>query len=90
MPTDKNGKFTRINPADHTNHSGGKAKAGSASMPMGKSANSANSSPQKASVKPGQPINVQGVSDTGGSSTTAGNPSYTPISTANSKQNKAK
>lgn len=91
MPTDKNGKFSRINPSDHTNHSKGQMKPShGGDMPMSKSANSANTTEQKASVKPGQPISVKGVSDTGGSSTTAGNPSYSPISSANSKEQKSK
>jgi len=89
MPTDKNGKFSRIKPSEYTNHSGENVSRGG-SMPMNKSANSANASEQKASVSPGQPIKIKGVTETGGASTTAGNPSYSPISSANSKEQKAK
>lgn len=90
MPTDKNGKFSRVVPSQHTNHSGGTIHAANPDMPMTKSANSANTTEQKASVKPGQPISVTGSGESGGSKTTAGNPSYSPISSANKGGDKSK
>lgn len=89
MPGDKNGKYSRINPSQHTNHGGDTAPT-KGGQPISKSANSANTTEQKASVKPGTPINVKGVTEKGGSSTTSGNPSYSSISSANSKEQKSK
>lgn len=99
MPLNKAGKYNRVNPSEHTNHDAGKyhdghgpigasteGKGGMSKPMAGKSANVE----ERPVAQAGQPSLPQSVVLKGGSHTTDGNPSYSPIGSATAEHVKNK